>query len=327
MYVLSFKFIILTIQVQSYYHLNLMFSLINSPIITGIFSKRKFTLIYPFPSLSDYIFVSLVSYRYTLKVNALNIMGLYTFIIKAARELKFFNHRLNGQSLFYYNSIVLLTNIISTFTYIHRHFHDICLPLPRKVHYLYYIVCICYIFFLKLLIIVLFVCKLIYHSLHPSYINYGLYLHVSRSHAVCLCMAYSVSRFIVHLIYSTVTHRAIQINRSISITIYTYNVTLYAYGYRPKDNLNLIYYATQVFLPSGNICFIILCNGENVYNLFVYTNYELRGYVKNNLILTYPPNHIISKYYQFHLPTLSELFLKVYISINFDEFCPLLDYF
>ena len=59
---------------------------------------------------------------------------------------------------------------------------------------------------------------------------------------------------------------------------------------------------------------------------FVYTNYELRGYVKNNLILTYPTKLIISTYYQFHLPTLSELFLKLYISINFVEFCPLFDY-
>ena len=137
-------------------------------------------------------------------------------------------------------------------------------------------------------------------------------------------MSNLVSRFIVHLIYSTVTHRAIPITRSIS---FTYNVTLYTNGYRPKDNLNLIYYATQVFLPSGNICFIILCNEENVCYLFLYPNYELRGYVNIYHILTYPPKHIISKYYQFHLPTLSELFLKVCISIKFVQFCPLLDYF
>ena len=184
-----------------------------------------------------------------------------------------------------------------------------------------------YAFFLKLLILVLIVCKSIYHSLHPSYINYSLYIHVSRSHAVCLCLEYLVSRFIVHLIYSTVKHRAIRITMSISVTIYTYNVTLYAYGYRLKYNLNLIYYATQVCLPSGNIWFKILCNGENVCNLFVYTNYELRGYVKNNHILTYPLKRFISTYYQFHLPTLSELFLKVDISINFVEYCPLFDYF
>ena len=180
-----------------------------------------------------------------------------------------------------------------------------------------FIICICYVFFLKLLILVLIVCKLIYHSLHPSYINYSLYINVSRSHTVCLCLAYLVSRFIVHLIYSTVKHRAIRITRSIRVTIYTYNVTLYVYGYRPKYNLNLIYYATQLFLNSGNIWFKILCNGGNVCNFFVYTNYELRCYVKNNLILTYPPKLIISTYYQFHLPTLRELFLKVYISINF----------
>ena len=53
----------------------------------------------------------------------------------------------------------------------------------------------------------------------------------------------------------------------------------------------------------------------------------MRSCVKNNLILTYPPKLIISTYYQFHLPTLSELFLKVYISINFVELCPLIDYF
>ena len=64
-YLLSLKFIILTLQVESYYQLNLMFAIINSSII--IFSERKFTLNYPFPSLSYYIFVSLVSYRYTLK--------------------------------------------------------------------------------------------------------------------------------------------------------------------------------------------------------------------------------------------------------------------
>ena len=81
--------------------------------------------------------------------------------------------------------------------YIHHNFHDICSPLSRKVYYLYYIVCICYVFFLKLLILVLIVCKLIYHSLHPSYINYSLYkiINVSRSHAVCLCLAYLVPRF------------------------------------------------------------------------------------------------------------------------------------
>ena len=137
-----------------------------------------------------------------------------------------------------------------------------------------------YFFLIKLLILVLIVCKLIYHSLYPSYINYSLYINVSCFHAVCLCLVYLVSRFIVHLIYSTVKHRAIRITRSISVTMYTYNVILYAYDYRPKDNLNLIYYATQLFLPSGNIWFKILCSGENVCNLFVYTNYELRCYVK-----------------------------------------------
>ena len=208
-----------------------MFAIITSPII--IFSKRKFTLIYPFPLLSYYIFLSLVSYRYALKVNALNIMRLYTFIIKATRVLQ---PQFNGQSLFSYKNIVLLTSIIFTFTYIHHNFHDICLPLSRKVHYLYYIVCICYVCFLKLLILVLIVRKLIYHSLHPSYINYSVYLNVSRSYAVCLCLAYLVSRFIVRLIYSTVKHGVIRITRSIRVTIYTYNVTLYAYGYRPKYN-------------------------------------------------------------------------------------------
>ena len=128
-------------------------------------------------------------------------------------------------------------------------------------------------------------CKLIYHSLHPSYIIYSLYINVSRSHAVSICLVYLFSRFIIHLIYSAVKHRAIRITRSISVTIYTYNITLYAYGYEPKDNLQLIYYATQVYLPSRNICFIILCNGENVCYLFLYTNYELRGYVK--IILLY----------------------------------------
>ena len=111
--------------VQSYYQLNLMFAIINSPII--IFSKMKFTLIYPFPSLSYYIFVSLVSYRYTLNVNALNIinniMRLNTFIIKATKELKSFNHCFNGQCVLYYKSIVLLTNIIFTFAFAyHLHF-------------------------------------------------------------------------------------------------------------------------------------------------------------------------------------------------------------
>ena len=109
-YVVSLKCNILTIEVQYYYQLNLMFAIINSSII--IFSKRKFTLIYPFPLLSNYIFVSLVSYRYTLKVNALNIMRLYTFIIKATRELKSFNHSFNVQSLFSYKSIVLLTSMV-----------------------------------------------------------------------------------------------------------------------------------------------------------------------------------------------------------------------
>ena len=267
-YILSLKCIILTIEVQYYYQLNLMFAIINSSII--IFSKRKFTLIYPFPLLSYYIFVSLVFYRYTLKVNALNIMRLYTFIIKATRELKSFNHSFNVQSLFSYKSMVLLTSIIFTFTYIHNNFHDMCLPLSRKVHYLYYIVCICYVFFLKLLILVLIVCKLIYHSLDSSYNNYSSYINVSRSYAVCLCLAYLVSRFIVHLIYSIVKHRAIWITRSISVTMYTYNETLYAYRYRPKDNLNLIYYATQVFLPSGNIWFKYYVMGK-MYVIYLYT--------------------------------------------------------
>ena len=128
-----------------------MFAIINSPIF--IFPKLKFTLVYSFPSLSYYIFVSLVSYRYTLKETVLNIMRLYTFIIKATRELKSFNHSFSGQSLFSYKSIVLQTRIIFTFTYYihhhyhhyhhHHHHHHICLPLSRKVHFLYYIACIC----------------------------------------------------------------------------------------------------------------------------------------------------------------------------------------
>ena len=54
---------------------------------------------------------------------------------------------LNGQSIFSYKSIVLLTRIIFTFTCINHHIHDICLSYPRKVNYLYDVVWICYVFF------------------------------------------------------------------------------------------------------------------------------------------------------------------------------------
>ena len=97
-----------------------------------------------------------------------------------------------------------------------------------------------------------------------------------------------------------------------------------------KYNKHIIYYTIKLILPLSNVCFTLTCVGENVWYLLSYTctNDELRGYAKiASLLLFYPLTHIIPQYCQLHLPTLSETFLNIYISINRVELYSLIVYF
>ena len=67
--------------------------------------------------------------------------------------------------------------IINSFLFvcIHRYMYDMYLPYQTKIYFLYNIVCLCYIMFIKLLRILLNVCSPKYHSL---YMNYFLFYNI-----------------------------------------------------------------------------------------------------------------------------------------------------
>ena len=75
-----------------------------------------------------------------------------------------------------YKSINLQIINSSLSVCIHRYMYDMYLPYRTKSYFLYNIVCLCYIMFLKLLRILLNVCSPKYHSL---YMNYFLYNHAT----------------------------------------------------------------------------------------------------------------------------------------------------
>ena len=109
---------------------------------------------------------------------------------------------------------------------------------------------------------------------------------------------------------------------------YYHNIPLHAFFYRWKYNKHLIYYTIKLILPLSNVCFTKTCVGENVWYLFLYTctNDELRAYAKIVFLLLYPLTHIILQYWQLHMPTLSETFFNIYISVNRVELYPLIVY-
>ena len=83
----------------------------------------------------------------------------------------------------------------SLFVCIHRYMYDMYLPYRTKSYFIYNIVCLCYIMFLKLLRILLNVCSPKYHSL---YMNYFLY-----NHATC---PLTVSRMYMDTCFTTYYH-------------------------------------------------------------------------------------------------------------------------
>ena len=73
-------------------------------------------------------------------------------------------------------------------------------------------------------------------------------------------------------------HLTINVIRSIVIYNCTYNIHLPTNSHQNKYIIHSIYYTIQVHLPLGNMCFVLTCNEENVWYLWLYKNNELRCY-------------------------------------------------
>ena len=125
-------------------------------------------------------------------------------------------------------------------------------------------------------------------------------------------------------------HLTINVIRSIVIYNCTYNIHLPTNSHQNKYIIHSIYYTIQVHLPLGNMCFVLTCNEENVWYLWLYKNNELRCYTTIVLLFSifmYLLRLFLSQYYQFHLLNLREIFPSLYFSSKFvDFFFFLIDY-